>query len=168
MTATAGSLELREQLDRARERTLAWFLGTFLFWAIAQITLTLLFLFAAGQHALPAWLFGPFALLPLLLSLVFLGAYLRVMQRIRADRATAEALNDELVRFAWLRAAAAGFWSMLGVMVAFSLVNILLRILTGFGLLDPRLGALDAIQPPLAIAAGVGVTVLTFLRLRKE
>ena len=107
MTSTAGTLELRERLDRARERTLAWFLVTFLFWAFAQITLTLLFLFMLGQHTLPAWLFGPFALLPLLLSLVFLGAYLRVMQRIRADRATAEALNDELVRYAWLRAAAA-------------------------------------------------------------
>ena len=140
-----------EHLDLQRNRSLAWFLGTFLFWSFCSIALLLGYGILGG--------FGP---------VFFLGRYLWIQHRIKADPRMSEALNDEMVRSTWFRAAAAGFWSMLAVEVVFTILRISSNLLVSMGFIDIRFIAVPDIRAPLAIAVGVGVTIGVYLHHRRD
>jgi hypothetical protein len=155
-----------ERLDRQRNRSLAWFLGCFLVWTLSALGGMVL---VASPVRLTAWILGPLFSIPLLFWLLFLLRYLRIQSRIRSQPRLAEVLNDELVRTAWLKAAAAGFWAMLTAEIVVTLGRTLAGIISvGFGLIPwkPVL-ALD-IRSPLVLAIGVGVTIGVYLYQRRD
>jgi Flp pilus assembly protein TadB len=88
-----------ERLDRQRNSSLAWFLGSFLVWTLGTIAAMFLLI---GVLGLGMWVLAPLYVLPLALWLFFLVRYLLIQSRIRSQPRLAEALNDELVRAAWL------------------------------------------------------------------
>jgi hypothetical protein len=165
MTMDGSFARQVEQLDRRRDRSLAWFLGCFLAWTLATIA-SMFLLVTPGLVSLA--LIVPVFALPLAFWLFFLGRYLWIQARIRSDPRLAEALNDELVRTTWLRAAAAGFWAMLAVEVLSTLWRMLTNVTVSMGLvpLNPVL-FLD-LRAPLTLAVGIGVTIGVYLYQRRE
>ncbi len=154
-----------EQFDRQRDRSLAWFLGSFLVWTLATIG-SMFLLVSPGLVSVS--LVGPVFLLPLALWLFFLGRYLWIQARIHSDPRLAEALNDELVRTAWLRAAAAGFWAMLAAEVLSTLWRMLANMTVGLGLVQINSVLFLDLRAPLTLAVGIGVTIGVYLHQRRE
>ncbi|MFC1543697.1 hypothetical protein ACFL4Y_00385 [Gemmatimonadota bacterium] len=165
-TPTAAELE---RLDRKRNRSLAWFLGTFLFWSIASMLLmfaSLTFLSGVGSQFVPLLLI-PFGLFPIAIWGFFLARFLWIQGRIRREPRIAATLDDEMVRHAWMRAASYGFWAMLGTLVLVTLYVMLLRVLVITGVTPIAPSLFDAIQAPLSITVGVAVTIGSYLHQRR-
>ncbi|MFC1628152.1 hypothetical protein ACFL3H_03435 [Gemmatimonadota bacterium] len=164
-----GFIEITERLDRQRNQSLAWFMWSFLVWSFLQIIV--IFGYAIVRMSDPGflpWLFLVGGTLPMAIWVYSLIRYLFLGRRIRSNPEIAEALNDEMVREAWLRAAAAGFWSMLAVEAGFTILKVLSTglILHVFG--APQVLIVLEIRSPLAIAVGLGVTIGTYLRYRRD
>ncbi len=158
-----------EHLDRQRDRSLAWFLGCFLFWVASTMVLTVAVVrLGFAGRAVGPYLLLTLALAPFLLWFFFLGRYFWIQLRIRSDPRLAEALNDELVRAAWLKAAAAGFWTMLAAEVLLTLARLLTNIVIAMGLLPWTAGMFNELRSPLVLALGIGVTVGVYLHQRRE
>jgi hypothetical protein len=166
MTTDTYFTEEVERLDRQRNRSLAWFLGSFLVWSLGTMGWMG---FQISRPWLGMWVVVPLYVLPLAVWLFSLLHYLGIQSRIRSQPRLAEVLNDELVRTAWLKAAAAGFWAMLTAEIVVTLGRTLAGIISvGFGLIPwkPVL-ALD-IRSPLVLAIGVGVTIGVYLYQRRD
>ena len=160
---------LTERLDRQRNQSLAWFMWSFLAWSFLQIlVLTSFAVMGMREQEFLTWLFFVIGFIPMALWITFLIRFLWVRHRIGADPQVAEALRDEMVREAWLRAAAAGFWSMLAVEASFTILKVLANVVFAQFLGIPHLLIFLEIRSPLAIAVGLGVTIGTYLRLRRE
>jgi len=164
-----GFIEITERLDQQRNQSLAWFMWSFLVWSFLQIFVIIGYAITGllGSPLLP-WLFLGGGLVPMALWVFFLLRYLFLGRRIRSNPVIAEALRDEMVRDAWYRAAAAGFWSMLAVEASFTILKVLSTVLIGYFLGAPQLMMFLEIRSPLAIAVGLGVTIGTYLRYRRD
>jgi hypothetical protein len=155
-----------ERLDRQRNRSLAWFLGCFLVWTLSALGGMVL---VASPVRLTAWILGPLFSIPLLFWLLFLLRYLRIQSRIRSQPRLAEVLNDELVRTAWLKAAAAGFWAMLTAEILVSIWQFLVaNVAIGFRLIPLNPVLLMDLRSPLVLAVGVIVTIGIYLYNRRD
>lgn len=157
-----------EHLDLKRTRNLAWFLGSFLVWSFCSIVLLLGYGIFGGYNRAFTPVLIVLLTLPLAVWLFFLGRYLWIQRRIKADPQIAEALNDEMVRSTWFRAAAAGFWSMLAVEVVFTILRTSSNLMVGMGFVDISILYIPDIRSPLAIAVGVGVTIGVYLHHRRD
>ncbi|MFC1499465.1 hypothetical protein ACFL6T_00425 [Candidatus Zixiibacteriota bacterium] len=169
MAENGGFIEITERLDRQRNQSLAWFMWSFLIWSFLQIFVITGYAFMnlLGSPLLP-WVFLGGGLVPLALWICFLLRYFFLGRRIRSNPAIAEALRDEMVKEAWHRAAAAGFWSMLAVEASFTILKVISTIVVSHFLGAPHLLILLEIRSPLAIAVGLGVTIGTYLRYRRD
>jgi len=155
-----------ERLDRQRNRSLAWFLGSFLVWNLSAMG-GMIVVASPVRHA--EWVLGPLFSIPALIWLFSLLRYFGIQSRIRSQPRLAKVLNDELVRTAWLKAAAAGFWAMLTAEILVTVWRTLAANLAiGFRLIpmNPVL-AMD-IRSPLVLAIGVGVTIGVYLYQRRD
>ena len=154
-----------ERLDRQRNSSLAWFLGSFLVWTLGTIAAMFLLI---GVLGLGMWVLAPLYVLPLALWLFFLVRYLLIQSRIRSQPRLAEALNDELVRAAWLKAAAAGFWAMLTAEILVTFWRVLANTTVSIGLVPRNYTLLIDIRSPLVLAIGIGVTIAVYLYQRRD
>ncbi len=155
-----------ERLDRQRNRSLAWFLGSFLVWTLSATGGIVLI---ASPVRLADWVVGPFFSLPLLFWLFSLLRYLGIQSRIRSQPRLAEALNDELVRTAWLKAASAGFWAMLTAEILVTLWGTLVvNVAIDLGLVPLNSVLMMDLRSPLVLAIGVGVTIGVYLYQRRD
>lgn len=154
-----------EILDQQRDRSLSWFLGSFLVWTLSMVGAQYAVLLL-GTAAL--WAVGPILFISMGLWILFLGRYLWVQYRIRSDPQLAEILNDELVRTAWRRAAASGFWALLAVVVLMTLVRTATTVSVGLGVIPIEPAIFVDVRVPLGLAVGVGVTIGVYLHQRRE
>ena len=164
------SMDELEQLDQKRNRALAWFLGVFLFWSITSVLMigAFIVLMKAGINTdLPPLILVPSIVIPLLVSMVLLARYAFIQGKIRANPELARMMDEEMVREAWRRSAATGFWVMLAVEVLATIHVYISGFLMGAGILQPSPILLDSIQAPLSITVGVGVTIGRYLYLRR-
>jgi hypothetical protein len=163
------STEEMERLDEQRNRSLMWFLGTFLAWSFASILIIMaaFTLMGTSDSDMILVMSLPLVVLPLLLWIYFLVRFLLIRRRIRRNPEAAAYLDDEMVRDAWRRAAATGFWAMLAVEALVTLQALTLRVIIVTGLVSPIPSVLSAIQAPMVIAVGVGVTIGRYLYLRR-
>jgi hypothetical protein len=163
------STEDMERLDEQRNRSLMLFLATFLAWSFASILIIMaaFTLMGTGDSDMILVMSLPLVVLPLLLWIYFLVRFLLIQRRIRRNPDVAAYLDDEMVRDAWRRAAATGFWAMLTVEALVTLQALALRVIIVTGLVSPMPSVLSAIQAPMVIAVGVGVTIGRYLYLRR-
>ncbi len=169
MDENGSFTELTERLDRQRNLSLTWFMWSFLTWSFLQILVISGFaILGMRDQEFLTWLFFVGGFLPLVLWIFFLIRFLIIQKRIRGNPVIAEALRDEMVREAWLRAAAYGFWSMLAVEAAFTILKVLSTIVFVHLLGVPHFLMVLEIRSPLAIAVGLGVTIGTYLRYRRD
>jgi len=154
-----------EKLDRQRDRSLSWFLGSFLLWTLYAIGSMYAMLIPEKPGL---WVLGSVFVLSMGVWVFFLGRYLWIQSRIRMDPRLAETLNDELVRIAWLRAMSAGFWAMLAAEVLFTIWRMAVNLLVGLGLIPLNPVVFVDIRAPLVLAVGVGVTIGVYLHQRRE
>ncbi len=169
MIENGGFIELTERLDQQRNQSLAWFMWSFLAWSFLQIIVIIGYVITGmSDPGFLPWLFLVGGLIPMTLWIFFLLRYLFIQRRIKVNPAIAEALRDEMVREAWHRAAAAGFWSMLAVEAVFTILKVLSTILVAYFLGVPQILIFLDIRSPLAIAVGLGVTIGTYLRYRRD
>jgi hypothetical protein len=164
--------ETIERIDALRDRSLTWFLTSFLIWSGGSIALILYLSFgwrslSGGLGRLLGYLIWVWFLAFLFLWVVMLGRYLLIRGRIGRDPVLTTALNDEGVRSAWLRAASTGFWTMLAAEVAFVLIRVGTGGVIALGLAPVELVMLQGVRSPVVLAVGVGVTVGRYLRLRR-
>ncbi len=169
MVENGSFTEMTERLDRQRNLSLSWFMWSFLTWSFLQILVIAGFaVFGMRDHEFLTWLFFVGGLIPMTLWIFFLTRFLFIQRRIRGNPVIAEALRDEMVREAWLRAAAYGFWSMLAVEAAFTILKVVSSIVFVNLLGAPHLMIFLEARSPLAIAVGLGVTIGTYLRYRRD
>jgi len=167
MSVNTSTIETIERLDRQRSRSLACFLGTFLFWSLCWIAISLLhWILGAFGPEDALWLL-PLTGIPTILWLFFLLRYRSIQYKIKSDPEVAAVLNDEMVRYAWLRAASLGFWSMLAVEAIPTIGLAFINSLHAF-IGTPDLSALYGIQSPLAVTVGVSVTICAYLHARRD
>jgi len=168
MCAETIDTEIIERLDKQRNRTLAWFIGTFLLWTLSAYAFTVINWISGGlEPELQARLSMYFVAIPSIPWLCFLLRYRDIRRRITTTPELASVLNDEIVQHAWLRAAAKGFWAMLAVEIIFEVGLGFYQSSNAF-IGTPDLSFLWGFQSIMAITIGLSVTIGTFLRARQS
>ena len=97
----------------------------------------------------------------------FLIRYLLIQRTIKRDPQLASALNDELVRYTWTRAAALGFWVMLTTAGLIQFGQLFISLLYRAGFVPITIFALNGFELPEAMAVGVGTTIVAYLYFRR-
>lgn len=170
-TSSAASAHSNtEILDRKRNRSLLGFVISFVIWIMSALPYKVVVLYLGytpPQGVMTFyWIF--FGIGGLACWLFFLIRYQLIQRTIKQDPQLASALNDELVRYTWTRAAAIGFWVMLTTVGLFQFGKLFMILLYSAGIVPPTIFALRGFELPEAMAVGVGTTIVAYLYLRRD
>ena len=165
MGKDTGIVESKESLDKQRNRDLKRFLVVFLIWSV-WLVLTVI---GTRTHStvlskslmIASLIIG---LLLLVSSLIFLTRIILLQKQIWSNPDLRGMVDDDIVRLAWLRAAAYGFCFMLVAEIFFTIGMILV---TGMSSLRTQ-AVWSGIHGPVVIAVGIGTAVSAFLFFRRD
>ncbi len=156
---------LKENLDQKRNIELKRILIVFALWSVWWVVL------GNGIHLNST---DPFrflkagllilGLLLLAVSVVLFRRIILLQKRIWSTPELRETVDDDIVRLAWLRAAAVGFCSMLGAEIIFTCSSLFLVNIGGFRSQVVWSGS----QGPIVICIGIVTVVGAFLFFRRD
>lgn len=162
-----GITELKESLDQQRNRELKRFLVAFSLWSVWLILTPVEIKINTNSTVLSqSWMiaFLTLGLLLLISSLILLRRIILLQKRIWSDPELRGMVDDDIVRHAWLRAAAYGFCFMLVAEIFFTL--------SGFIMLPGSSYRTQAVwsgtHGPIVIAIGIVTVVSAFLFFRRD